>query len=208
MPQCLHTHVCPLAPSTSQPPLLQLPPSSLQIHFQFRYHDRGTLKCTMVKRSSRGSPANLVKIAFLSKYPPARPGPGPHNVRCESHSGSSSVHCGQIHVMTNHRRVAISYWTDHPVGHISIWFIQSPSTLVDGSWLQLKLKRRRLQRRLHAHLTLLHVYYPWNQIKSILLLNIRITKQTNPDPSIRNGRKEDSHHHAEGGGELQPEPEP
>ena len=67
MPQCLHTHVCPLAPSTFQPPLLQLPPSSLQIHFQFRYHDRGTLKCTMVKRSSRGSPANLVKIAFLSK---------------------------------------------------------------------------------------------------------------------------------------------
>ena len=51
---------------------------------------------------------------------------------------------------------------------------------MDGSWLQLKLKRRRLQRRLHAHLTLLHVYYPWNQIKSILLLNIRITKQTNP----------------------------
>ena len=52
---------------------------------------------------------------------------------------------------------------------------------MDGSWLQLKLKRRRLQRRLHAHLTLLHVYYPWNQIKSILLLNIRITKQTNPN---------------------------
>ena len=55
--------------------------------------------------------------------------------------------------------------------------------LLDGSWLQLKLKRRRLQRRLHAHLTLLHVYYPWNQIKSILLLNIRITKQTNPNPN-------------------------
>jgi len=55
---------------------------------------------------------------------------------------------------------------------------------VDGSWLQLKLKRRRLQRRLHAHLTLLHMYYPWNQIKSILLLNIRITKQTNPNPKL------------------------
>ena len=54
---------------------------------------------------------------------------------------------------------------------------------MDGSWLQLKLKRRRLQRRLHAHLTLLHVYYPRNQIKSILLLNIRITKQTNPNPN-------------------------
>ena len=54
---------------------------------------------------------------------------------------------------------------------------------MDGSWLQLKLKRRRLQRRLHAHLTLLHVYYPWNQIKSILLLNIRITKQANPNPN-------------------------
>ena len=62
--------------------------------------------------------------------------------------------------------------------------IQSPSTLVDGSWLQLKLKRCRLQRRLHAHLTLLHVYYLWHQIKSILLLNIRITKQTNPNPKI------------------------
>ena len=55
---------------------------------------------------------------------------------------------------------------------------------MDGSWLQLKLKRRRLQRRLHAHLTLLHVYYPWNQIKSILLLNIRITKQTNPNLNL------------------------
>ena len=31
--------------------------------------------------------------------------------------------------------------------------------------------------------SLLHVYYPWNQIKSILLLNIRITKQTNPNPN-------------------------
>ena len=39
---------------------------------------------------------------------------------------------------------------------------------MDGSWLQLKLKRRRLQRRLHAHLT---------------LLNIRVTKQTNPEPN-------------------------
>ena len=55
---------------------------------------------------------------------------------------------------------------------------------MDGSWLQLKLKRRRLQRRLHAHLTLLHVYYPWNQIKSILLLNIRIIKQTNPNRNV------------------------
>ena len=55
---------------------------------------------------------------------------------------------------------------------------------MDGSWLQLKLKRRRLQRRLHAHLTLLHVYYPWNQIKSILLLNIRITKQNNPNLTL------------------------
>ena len=54
---------------------------------------------------------------------------------------------------------------------------------MDGSWLQLKLKRRWLQQRLHAHLTLLHVYYPWNQIKSILLLNIRITKHTNPNPN-------------------------
>ena len=38
--------------------------------------------------------------------------------------------------------------------------------------------------RLHAHLTLLHMYYPWNQIKSILLLNIRITKQTDPNPNL------------------------
>ena len=58
----------------------------------------------------------------------------------------------------------------------------SPSPDPLPRWLQLKLKRRRLQRRLHAHLTLLHVYYPWNQIKSILLLNIRVTKQTNPLP--------------------------
>ena len=56
-----------LQPQLQLQPPLQLQPASLQIHFQFRYHGRGTLKCTMVKRSSRGSSANLVKIAFLSK---------------------------------------------------------------------------------------------------------------------------------------------
>ena len=70
---------------------------------------------------------------------------------------------------------------------------------MDGSWLQLKLKRGRLQRRLHAHLTLLRMYYPWNQIKSILLLNIRITKQTNPtpypNPNPKCGHKEEEPHY-------------